>query len=346
MTLQRMLVSVVVLALVGTAALADSISPSSYSGDVSLGGSVTIQKTVTVTAGTPTTSKVDVYFLADTTGSMGSVNAAVRAGASAILSGAAGLGDVAFAVGEYKDIYDVYTYRLNQDMTTSQAAAQAGINMWGADGGDDTPEAQLSALEQAANGTAWRAGSTRILVWFGDAPGHDPRAGSTEASATAALLAKGIEVEALNVGYGGLDDYGQATRITDATGGTLYNDINAGNIVDTISDAIEAAFQEYGMVSLEAVGNLPGVGVSFSPASYIGDFDRSVERTFTFDVTFTGLEEGTHSFVINALVDRGIVATEDDTIRVTTNGVIPEPLTAAGLLLGIGCLGRYLRRSR
>jgi hypothetical protein len=348
MTLQRMLVSAVVLAMVGTAALADSISPSSYSGDLTVGGEVTIQKTVTVTAGAPTTSMVDVYFLADTTGSMYSAIAAVQAGATAILAGAAGLGDVAFAVGEYKDWDgDPYAYRLNQAMTTVQASAQNGINMWGADGGADTPEAQLFALDQAAGGaTGWRAGSSRILVWFGDAPGHDPSpspGGVSEAIVTAALVANGIEVEALNVGYGGLDDYGQATRITAATGGTLYSGIDAGNIVDTINDAIEEAFQNYSMVSLEAVGNMPGVGVSFSPASYIGTYDRSIERQFTFDVTFTGLDEGTHDFVINALVDRGIVATETDRITV---GAIPEPLTAAGLLLGLGCLGRYLRRSR
>jgi len=51
----------------------------------------------------------------------------VKTNATAILASTAGLGDVAFGVGEYKDVGDVYVYRQNQDITTSQAAAQAGI---------------------------------------------------------------------------------------------------------------------------------------------------------------------------------------------------------------------------
>ena len=65
----------------------------------------TLDETITVTipknAGTP---KADVYFLADTTGSMGGVLAAVQAGANNILTTLSGLGlDLIFGVGNYKD---------------------------------------------------------------------------------------------------------------------------------------------------------------------------------------------------------------------------------------------------
>src|SRR3954463_6367939 len=73
-------------------AFADSISPTSFSATLGVGDSTTIHKTVTVTAGTPTSSKVDVFFLADTTGSMGSVLSAVQSSAASIMSSAAGLG--------------------------------------------------------------------------------------------------------------------------------------------------------------------------------------------------------------------------------------------------------------
>ena len=51
--------------------LADSVSPSTYTTNLALGKSVTINKIVIINAGTPTSAKVDVFFLADTTGSMG-----------------------------------------------------------------------------------------------------------------------------------------------------------------------------------------------------------------------------------------------------------------------------------
>jgi hypothetical protein len=325
------MLAIAAILLVPAIALADSISPASFSATIGVGGTATVHKTVTVAEGRPTSSLVDVFFLSDTTGSMGGLINSVKTNATAILASTAGLGDVAFGVGEYKDVGDVYVYRQNQDITTSQAAAQAGINLWAASGGGDTPEAQLYALETLANNASWRPGSARILVWFGDAPGHDPRNGSTEASATAALQAKGIVVEALNVGA--LNSTGQAQRIADATGGDYQATVNVANIVDEIEAAIDAVFATYTVVSLDTPG-VPGVTVTFTPGSYSGTYDRSIARDFEFDVTFTGTIPGTYTFPIFAKVDGGIVATEDDTITVTG---VPEPSTL--LLLGTGVLG-------
>ena len=204
------------------AALADSISPLTFVGSGPTGASYTVNKTVTVSAGTAAT-QADIFFLADTTGSMGPAIAAVKASATSLMTTLSGLGNIQFGVGEYKDIFDPFVYRLNQNITASIPAAQAGIDLWGASGGGDTPEGQMSALQQAANATSWRAGSARILVWFGDAPGHDPRDGATEVSATAALVANNVQVEAISVGFDGLDDTGQATRIAAATGGDFFS---------------------------------------------------------------------------------------------------------------------------
>jgi hypothetical protein len=65
----------------------------------------TLDETITVTipknAGT---AKADVYFLADTTGSMGGILSAVQTGATNVLSALAALPlDIAFGVGNYKD---------------------------------------------------------------------------------------------------------------------------------------------------------------------------------------------------------------------------------------------------
>lgn len=320
------------------ASRADSITPDTYSDTLGVGDSVTITKTVTVDEGTPTSSKVDVFFLADETGSMGGEISAVKTSAASILSSVSGSGDIAFAVGGYRDTSDAFTYHLLTDITTDTSVATSAINNWYASGGGDYYEADLYALQQAATTTSWRTGSERILVWFGDAPGHDPSMGVTETSATAALVGAGIQVEAVDVGS--MDGIGQATRITDATGGNLHSGISSSTISDTILAAIESAIAEYSSVSLDVSEVPAGVGVSVDPVSYSGSWDRSSSRDFSFDVTFTGLTEGTYDFSIYGTVDKGRVATETDHIVVGAGGgstEVPDPATL--MLMGIGLVG-------
>jgi murein DD-endopeptidase MepM/ murein hydrolase activator NlpD len=317
-------------------ALADSVSPSTVTTNLALGKSVTINKIVVINSGTPTTAKVDVFFLADTTGSMGDAIQSVKDGAVAIMNSTSGLGDVAYAVGEYKDYGQVppdpYTYYLDQDITKNTTAVQNGINLWSASGGGDYEEGQLYALYQLANTTTWRAGSSRILVWFGDAPGHDPSGPTnvTEAQATAALVANSIKVEALDLGD--LNGYvtetgqsGQAQRIADATGGQYYPSVNVDQIVQVIKDAIITSFANYSTVSLGTASVPAGLAVNVSPPSFTGAYDRSIDRTFNFSVTFTANSSGSYSFAIPVLVDGGVMASEQDNIKVGWSMAFPLP---------------------
>ena len=336
------------LCVSATPMLADSVSPSSVSATLPVGGSTTVNKTVTVNAGRAS-GLVDVFFLADTTGSMGSQIAAVQAAASTILSDASALGDVAFAVGEYKDqpalSGDPYAYRLNTDVTKNAASVTAGINLWSASGGGDLPEANLFGLQQAATTTSWRTGSARILVQFGDAPGHDPSGAATLATATAALLANNVAVEAIDVGdlNGTADGHtGEAGQIATATGGSLITGIDTSTIVNAINDAITHAVETYTTVGLDLTSAPAGVTVTSSPADITGSFDRSITRTFDFTVTFTGGAPGTYDFPIFATVDGGRVATEND--HIVVGGTVPDS-GSAFILLGLAIAGvEALRR--
>jgi hypothetical protein len=244
------------------------LTPSSVDATIAPGSSLDIAKTVHTPAIPP---KPDVIFLADTTGSMGPAIANVQTNAATVMSTVlAAQPDAQFGAADYTDFNctDPFPYRLDQAITANTGDVQTAINAWAAGNGCDTPEAQLNALYQLATdpATGWRAGSTRIIAWFGDSSGHDPSNGHTLVDVITALQAAGIRVIAVPVtsGFGdGLDSTGQATAITTATGGAL--------LPDAPSDQVAAAI-------LEGLSNLPvevsmatdctgAISVSFSPAS-------------------------------------------------------------------------------
>jgi hypothetical protein len=346
--------AVFAMLLVPIGALADSIAPSTWTvvADPAALTVATIHKTVTVS--TIPTVQTDIFFLSDTTGSMGGTIATVQANAAAILAATSGLGNTAWGVGEYKDgNVDAFGYLLNQAITTNQAAVVAGIGAWVASGGGDEPEDNLMGIRRAATdaASAWRAGSARIMVQFGDAPGLDPASdGTTLADATAALVGPPVtKLIAANVGAGRKDITGQETAMITAlnavsSGSVLLNAPDNDTLVAAVLAAIEESFATYHTVALEIAGLPDGITPFFttSPASYTGDFDRSEDRLFDFDVTLVGCCAAfgkDFDFVINALVDGAIVATEFDHWTCV-------PLPPSVFLLGTGLLALIPLRRR
>ena len=298
----------------------------------------TFDETITVTipahAGA---AKADVYFLADTTGSMSGILGAVQTGANSVLSSLNGLGiDMVFGVGNYKDFEsgDPYAFQHQVSPTNSTAAVTAAINTWSAVGGGDTPEADLFALDSLAvppGGTiGWRAGTKRIIVWFGDAPGHDPicaavsglAANITEASVTGKLVAEAITVLAISTATPGLDDDpkagesgydakcgppggtpGQGTRIAAATGGAFVTGINPGNIVTTIINLVKSAVGGINNVNLVPSATVAPFVTSITPPGGYGPLAGDKDQTLPFDVKFTGLPCKPDPQVITGTID-------------------------------------------
>jgi hypothetical protein len=290
-------------------------------------------------------TKADVYFLADTTGSMGSFISAVQTGATSILTALSALGvDLAFGVGQYRDFpNDAFAFQHLLAPTNAAPAVTAAIGTWSAAGGGDTPEGQLYALHKIAEppggAIGWRSGAKRIVVWFGDAPGHDPvckaisgePADITEATVTASLVAQAISVLAISTRTPGLDDDptigtnyvaacgapggvpGQGTRIAAATGGVFVPSIDPTTIVTKIIDLVSAAVGGITNLKLVPTGGTAPFVASISPAAGYGPLSGDEDHVLPFDVVFKGV----------------VPCTDEDQVFTGTIAVVADGATVA-----------------
>ena len=127
-------------------------------------------------------TKADVYLLADVTTSMDPVLDQLKADASFIVNAlaAATNTDIAMGLGSYRDFINLpflpQPFIPQVAVTKNAATVIAGINQWIAAGGGDAPESQFYALWKLATDpvAGFRPGAKRLIVWFGDSPGHDP----------------------------------------------------------------------------------------------------------------------------------------------------------------------------
>ena len=120
---------------------------------------------------------------------------------------------------------------------------------------------------------------------------------------------------------------------------------------------ISIGFENYTTVTVDDLGDGLAEGIEVSAvctsadigtcvgADAVGTYDRSEDRTFTFDVTFTRVGSGEGAFFTNALVDGGIVARERDIFREEGGTVVPLPAGLPLLLTAFGGLA-FMRRRR
>jgi hypothetical protein len=295
------------------------VQPTNVNETVAPGDSVEVPKLVHTPEVPP---RPDIVFLADTTGSMGPALANVKANINDIITDVrTSQPEAQFGVAEYRDQFncaaDPFSYQLDQAVTADDAAVVAAVNGLATGNGCDIPEAQIFALHQVANDPAvgFRTDSTRIVVWFGDAPGHDPSGGVTEAQATAALQAAGIRVVAVDVETpvtGNLDSTGQATRITDATGGVFLS--GGADVSGAILAGISAIAVEVTPVVGTCDSNLT---VSFTPASQMATSGNDANFTENIAVAAGAPQGTTLHCTVNWLVDGNQVTLAD--------GVTPDP---------------------
>jgi len=151
--------------------------------------------------------KGDVFFLVDTTGSMGLAIGNVRTSLSTVIVPAlsAAIADVVMGVGDYRDFPVApygdtgdWPYITRQTMTADVGAVQTGLNTLAAGGGADVPESMLEGLHGAVSGrpcgpdggfggACFRDDSFPIIVLVTDAEAHNGPGGVNPYSGVAAV---------------------------------------------------------------------------------------------------------------------------------------------------------------
>lgn len=350
--------------LFASATFADSIDPADTNLVLEVGESQTITYTVTIDDAPPSSGLIDIMFLIDTSGSMGAEIAAAKAAASDIFTALDAFGDVNAGSGFFSD---PGFNGVKNDLTSNSATAIAGINgifLGEGGGGGDFPEKGIAAVAQAANTASWRENSARFIIALGDANNKNSD-GVVLADAQAALAANNVTL--IGVNYGSMNSTSSGgipwNLLTDPSGGSVVNSsgLSVSDLVDDITDGLTDAFSTYSSVTVSNLGAaLPFVSTSVecvtadtgvcNGAFAEGSYDRSIERTFTFDVTYTGLEVGeTGPVDVLGLVDSAATATADSSFRVIAprdRTDVPEPAPFALLASALIAVAAVRRKKQ
>ncbi|WP_269671476.1 VWA domain-containing protein [Streptomyces pactum] len=330
-----------------------AVSPALVAQALDPGASHTVTKTVRTPVVPP---RPDVVLLVDDTGSMSdsieNVESRLRAITDAVT---AEQPDARFAVAAYGDAVDgENAYRVLQGLTDDMDAVKRGVEQLKADLGNFSPaEDWINALWQVAvngeGGTEFRNEANPVVVLVGDASSHDPSLGHTLTEATDALRNVGARVIAVDIATpigDGLDgngdngngnpgepthEPGQATRVTNATGGKLFSGIDPDKVADTI---VEGLTNLPATVSYRTLACHPWLSVTLEPATRTVTSGQSA----TFTETITVADDAPQGaqlrcdiqFLVDGKVPGGQVPEVVDTGAYDTPASPTAPGTGAG----------------
>lgn len=258
-------------------------------------------------------SRTDFYLLSDATGSMGTAIATAKARANEIITIFGNRPNVAFGVGMYRDEEELNMGFMNLQsiittsddegnlLTTNVNQVKQAINRLAASGGGDRDEANLVALYKVATDKSigWRENSRKILVYFGDFPGHEPTCvipglTITRKNVISALSAKRITVIAVN--FVGLNfaptsfkcsaglpaaGTGQAKDITTGTAGVEIPSSSQALLVAAIRKGLENLPKDFDVDEKECARYLDSTHIPSLPRRVLPGAIETVENCFT-----------------------------------------------------------------
>jgi len=346
-TILLFLVVLALLAVVALPAGAGPVDPMSVDVDLLPGELYSVEKTVT----TPDYPQVlDLLLLEDETGSFFDDIAIMQGTPPDYLDGKAAeiwdgidpeVDDFQGGVAGFRDFAQDgwgspgdWVYNLYADMTGDKTGWLAGIGMLSANGGADTPEAQLAALKAAVghawdsdgvggNDTGpaptWRGDATRVIMLVTDAPYHVQGdaggwPGPTYPYTITELNAAGVHVIVLAA-----DGAGDYTSLADDTGGSVKS------ISDDSADIVEATLAALEEIETdvwwEIVSIDPEISVSFDK-EVIYDVPGGTIVYFTETITAdpcapAGEYHASVNFTANTYPEEGtVLGTQEITVTV------------------------------
>lgn len=198
---------------------------------------------------------VDLAFVVDTTGSMGSLIAAAQNQMISMLEELTRAANINLWLGvvEYRDhppqdnmLYKVYP--LTEDLQKAQKAIR-GLQ---ATGGGDEPEAVLDGIVAACNELLWWKHSRRLIVLVGDAPPHGVGAGGdsfregcpcgeTIESVTRLAEEKRITIHALGLTEAATRSF---STISSMTGGKFFSLQQVDKAIEALATLLKAEFDD------------------------------------------------------------------------------------------------------
>lgn len=251
-----------------------------------------------------TTSKIDVIFAIDTTGSMSPYIQGAVSVASDVVNTLVSKG-VDYRVGlvDYKDADNCGNYDAVTDLgfTNDKAAIINAINALPGKvgGGCDTPEDVYSGLMRAI-GFPWRDGVKKEILLMGDAPPKDPEPHTGFTAAGVIAAANAVDPAAINPVLVGGDPNATSifTTLADGTGGQAF-DSSSSDVAATILDALNTIITGR---SCDHIVTGKATGVALTPETWCL---RNADMTGAVNVPAGGSLVLTNSSVSGALTAKG-----------------------------------------
>lgn len=277
---------------------------------------------------------LDVVFLIDSTGSMTEeINQAKVFAAKMSTTVKALKGRVALI--EYRDAGDTFTARVLSPLNSDTADFQAKLGSISADGGGDSPEAVLHALNTAFDQLDWKSGATKAAVVLTDSNFHDPDV--VDGATTASVAKRSLEIDPVNVypviPWSTADSY---RKLAEATTGQVV--VNTGDAETALDKAFtKIATRPVVQLPLDAYYTPVGGTVSFDASSSYS-VDSTIVRwdwDFNGDGTFetqNGPAKVDHQYStagdvtmqVRATDANGGVASQSVPVHVGTSTGLPE----------------------
>lgn len=262
-------------------------------------------------------SQTDFYLLSDATSSMSTAIATAKLRANDIINIFGKRPNVAFGVGMYRDEEELSMGFMNLQsiiqtsdskgvpIATNVNQVKQAINRLVPSGGKDRDEANLVALYKVATDKTigWREKSRKILVYFGDFPGHEPSCvipglTITRRNVISALVARRITVIAVN--FKGLNlaptsfrcgagspraGPGQAKDITVETAGVEVPSSDQAQLVKAIMKGVEGLPRDFDVDETACAPFLESTHVPSLPRKVLPGAIETVQNFFTIKPT-------------------------------------------------------------